>query len=172
MSDIVSRVVPRKDGIYAISLSNIGTVLPGEGEFVVEDNYSDNLITGEDIKNVYTLVRYKGNGLFEEYYSRENAIMIFNYYQNDDEPVEGVLLYFSDNNMLTYNSDAQKNAKKEFYKKVPLSVDPKNLIPVSSEIIFAINNSNYGDAIRTYITALKEYAIEEIKASYDAPSRW
>ncbi len=162
----VKRIMPQKDGIYAITLNHLGYIVPGDKQCFKEDNNDDNLMTGENIEDVYTLVTYKGNGLFEEHYSREKAIMSVRIYETEEAPTNGLFANFSDDNLLTYNNEQQKNAKFKFFKKVPLTVDPQDLMQITPEIISKINTSNLGDSVRSYIDWMKNYVEKEF-AEYE-----
>ena len=161
----LKRIMPQKDGIYAITLNHLGYVVPAEDQLVKEDNNAGNLLTGEEIRDVFTLVTYKGNGLFEEHYSGEKAIMSVRIYNTEDAPKSGLFANFSDDNIFTYNNEQQRIAKFEFFKKLPLTVDPQDLMQITPEIISKINTGNIGDSVRTYIDGIKKYALEELEKS-------
>ncbi len=162
----IKRIMPQKDGIYAITLNHLGYIVPGDEECCKEDNNADNLLTGEEISDVYTLVTYKGNGLFEEHYSGEKAIMSVRIYDTEEAPKSGLFANFSDNNILTFNNEQQKNAKFNFFKKTPLTIDPQDLMQITPEIISKINTSNLGDSVRAYVDCTKKYVENEF-AEYE-----
>lgn len=158
---MMRRIMPQKDGLYALKLSNLGYIVPGDEQCYKEDNNVDNLITGEEIEDVYTLVTYKGNGLFEEHYSGEKAILSVRIYDTEEVPASGLFASFSDDNILTFNDGQQKKAKFDFFIKTPLTVDPGNLIQITPEIISRINVGNLGDSVRIYVDTLKKYVEKE-----------
>ena len=156
------RIMPQKDGIYALKLSNLGYVVPGVDRLVKEDSNTDNLITGEEIGDVYTLVTYKGNGLFEEHYSGEKAIMSVRIFDSESSTT-GLFADFSDDNIFAFNDEQQKISKLKYFKNEPLTVDPGDLIQITPEIISIINTSNLGDSVRSYINEIKNYSSKEIE---------
>lgn len=155
----MKRIIPIKDGLYAIKLSDLGYITPDDESFYMEDNINDNLFTGEDIANVYTLVSYKGNGLFQEYYSGEKVILCVRFYETEQAPTEGLFAHFNEESLLTFNNEHQRRAKFEFFKRIPLGVDAGALINITPEIIASINSNNLGDSIRKYIWELKKEVI-------------
>lgn len=164
--EALKRIMPKKDGLYAITLNHLGYIVPGDEQCYKEDNNMDNLLTGEEIGDVYTLVTYKGNGLFEEHYSGEKAIMSVRIYDTEEAPTSGLFANFSDDNILTFNNEQQKNAKFDFFKKTPLTIDPQDLMQITPEIISKINASNIGDSVRAYIDSVKKYVEKEF-AEYE-----
>lgn len=163
MSEI-KRIMPQKDGLYALKLNNLGYIAaPDVERFYQEDNIAGTLLTGEKIGNIYTLVKYKGNGLFEEHYSGENAFLCVRIYDTEYAPSNGLFKHFADDNILTFKNEQEKKAKLEFFKKTPLMVDAGDLIEITPEIISMINKSNIGDSIRSYIADLKCFCKEEFE---------
>ncbi|MBQ6840697.1 MAG: hypothetical protein IJO63_01090 [Bacilli bacterium] len=155
----MKRIIPQKDGLYAITLNNLGYITPTDVRFYMEDNMDDNLITGESLNNVYTLVSYKGNGLFQEYYSGEYAVLCVSFSSTEQAPINGVLSSFNEERLLSFDNEQQKKAKFDFFKKIPLSVDASSLINITPEIIANINSNNLGDSIRQYISGFKSAVI-------------
>ena len=151
-------IVPKKDGLYALKLENIGYISPTEERFVMENPLAGNLSTGEDIENVYTLVSYKGKGMFQEYYTGEKAVLCTSVI-SENEFVEGPLAHYNDEKLLTYSNEQEKNSKFEFFKRVPLVVDARSLMDITPEILDNINTNNLGDSIRQYVSKLKEDVI-------------
>ena len=49
----MKRIIPQKDGLYAITLNNLGYITPTDERFYMEDNMDDNLITGESIDKFF-----------------------------------------------------------------------------------------------------------------------
>lgn len=148
----MERIMPQKDGLYALKLSNLGYItVPDDERFYLEDNNAETLLTGEEIEDVYTLVKYKGNGLFEEYYSGENVFLCVRIYETEYTPTNGLFKNFAEDNLLTFKNEQVKKAKYNFFKKTPLGVDPCSLIQITPEIISMINSGNMGDSVRSYI---------------------
>ncbi len=155
----MNRIIPQKDGLYAIKLCHLGYITPTEERFYMEDQMSDTLITGENIDDVYTLVSYKGNGLFQEYYSGENAALCVRFYSTEQAPTDGLLAHFNEEKLLSFNNEQEKNAKFAFFKSTPLIVDAGALINITPEIIAKINSNGLGDSIRQYISEFKNDVI-------------
>ncbi len=155
----MKRIVPQKDGLYAIKLCHLGYITPTNERFYMEDQIGDTLITGENIDDVYTLVSYKGNGLFQEYYSGEKVALCVRFYSTEQVPNDGVLASFNEEKMLSFNNEQEKNAKFNFFKSTPLIVDAAALIDITPEIISKINSGNLGDSIRHYIFNYKKEVI-------------
>ena len=165
--DIMSefkRIMPQKDGLYALKLSHLGYITtPGTERFYKEDNNAETLLTGEEIADVYTLVKYKGNGLFEEHYSGENALLCVSIYDTESTQSNGLFKNFADDNILAFKNEQEKKAKLKFFKKTPFVVDAMDLIEITPEIISMINKNNIGDSVRTYIADLKEFCEKEFE---------
>ncbi len=104
--------------------------------------------------------------MFEEHYSGEKAIMSVRIYDTEEAPTSGLFANFSDDNILTFNNEQQKNAKFDFFKKTPLTIDPQDLMQITPEIISKINASNIGDSVRAYIDSVKKYVEKEF-AEYE-----
>ena len=155
----MKRIIPQKDGLYAIKLCHLGYITPTEERFYMENQIGDTLITGENIDDVYTLVSYKGNGLFQEYYSGENAALCVMFYEGEQAPTDGLLAHFNEEKLLSFNSEQEKKAKFDFFKSTPLIVDASSLINITPEIITKINSGNLGDSIRQYISNYKKEVI-------------
>jgi hypothetical protein len=155
----MKRIIPQKDGLYAIKLSHLGYIIPTEERFYMEDHLADTLITGENIDDVYTLVSYKGNGLFQEYYSGEKVALCVIFYETEQSPTDGLLAHFDEERLLSFNSEQEKKAKFNFFKSTPLIVDASALIDITPEIITKINSNNLGDSIRQYISNYKNEVV-------------
>ena len=166
---MTERIVPQKDRLYAVPLSYLDFVDTGydeeeeKHEFVKEQNFYYKLNNGENIKNLYTLVKYQGNGTFEEYYSGNNAFLSVTIFQGEEPPV-GLFANFSDDNLFKFKNEQDMKAKIAYFKQTPMTVDPVELLEVTPEILKGINdNSVLGDSIRTYIEYMKNYSIKEIE---------
>ena len=163
MSEI-KRIMPQKDGLYALKLNNLWYITtPDDERFYQEDNNAGTLLTGEEIGNIYTLVKYKGNGLFEEHYSGENALLCVRIYDTEYAPSNGLFKNFAEDNILTFKNEQEKKAKFEFFKKTPFVVDAGDLIEITPEIISMINKSNIGDSVRSYIADFKGFCEKEFE---------
>ena len=163
MSEI-KRIMPQKDGLYALKLNNLGYITtPFDERFYQENNIAGTLLTGEEIGNIYTLVKYKGNGLFEEHYSGENALLCVYIYDTEYPLSNGLFKNFANDNILTFKNEQEKKAKLEFFKKTPFVIDAGDLIEITPEIISMINKSNIGDSVRAYIADFKGFCEKEFE---------